>query len=121
MWATLPIDSEPPQLSEITLITSPSDTMIADILCPIPRRLSERRTVSCPPLSIIDESNSRKYKHRSSSLTYYNKEQLLTAIRNQQPQQPDSNSTLDNDECQCSPLINTKTNSNSTFRRSREK
>jgi hypothetical protein len=119
MWATLPIDSEPVQLSEISLITSPSDTMIADILCPIPCRLPQRHAVSCPQLSIIDESNSRKYKHRSSSLTYYNKEQLLSTIQNQQ--QPDCNLTLDNDEYHCSSFNNTNTNSNRTFMRSREK
>jgi hypothetical protein len=112
MWATLPIDSEPPQLSEISLISSPSDTMIADSLSPIPCQLPQRRAVSCPQLTIIDESNSRNYKHRSSSLTYYNKEQLLSVIKNQ-PQQPvECHLTLDNDEYQCS---------NSTRRRSREK
>jgi len=120
MWATLPIDSEPPQLSEVTLITSPSDTMIADILCPIPCRLSQRRVVSCPQLSIIDESNSRIYKHRSSSVTYYNKEQLLSALeKQQQQQQSDCTFTLDNDEYQCSSFSNTTTNS--TYTSSREK
>jgi hypothetical protein len=121
MWATLPIDSEPPQLSEISLISSPSDTMIADILSPIPCQLPQRRAVSCPQLTIIDESNSRKYKQRSSSLTYYNKEQLLSAIQNQeqqqQQQQPECHLTLDNDEDQCLTNIN----SNSTRRISREK
>jgi hypothetical protein len=123
MWATLPIDNEPPQLSEVSLISSPSDTMIADSLCPIPCRLLQQRSVSCPQLSIIIESNSHKYKHRSSSLTYYNKEQLLYALKNQQQQQQqqDCNSTLDNNECQCSSLNNINTNSNSTLTRSREK
>jgi len=118
MWATLPINSEPPQLSEISLTTSPSDTMIVDILCSIPRRLPQRRVLSCPQLSLINESNSRKYKHRSSSLTYYNKEQLLSAIQNQQS---DCNVTLDNDEDQCSSFNTTTTNSNSRLRRLREK
>ena len=86
MWATLSIDSEPPQLSESSLITSPSDTMIADSSSSsIPSRLSQRRTISCPSLTITDESDSRRYKHRSSSLTYYNTEQLQSIFRNQQP------------------------------------
>ena len=112
MWATLPIDNEPPQLSEISLISSPSDTMIADILTPIPRRLPQRRAVSCPQLTIIDESNSRKYKHRSSSLTYYSKEQILSAIKNQPQQTLECHLTLDNDDDQ---------SSNSSRRRSRGK
>jgi hypothetical protein len=121
MWATLPIDSEPPPLTEISLITSPSDTMIADMLCPIPCQVPQRRALSCPQLSIIVDSNSRHYKHRSSSLIYYNKEKLFSGIQNQQPQKPECNLTIDNDEYQCSSLNNTKTNSNSTFTRSRQK
>jgi len=122
MWATLPIDNEPPQLSEVSLIASPSDTMISDILCSIPCRTPQRRALSCPQLSIIDESNSRKYKHRSSSLSYYNKEQILSVIQKQQQeqqQQPNCNTMLDNDEYQCSSFSNT--NTNSTYTRSREK
>jgi hypothetical protein len=113
MWATLPIDSEPPQLSEISLIASPSDTMISDILCSIPCRSSQRRALSCPQLSIIDESNSRKFKHRSSSLTYYNKQQILSVIQKQQQQQqqeqqPNCNVMLDNDEYQCSSFTRSR-------------
>ena len=103
MWATLPIDSEPPPLSETTLISSPSDTMIVDSLSPTPRRFSQRRAVSCPQLTIIDESNSRRYKHRSSSLIYHKKEQILSAIQKQQP--IECHLTLDNDEEQSSNLI----------------
>lgn len=126
MWATLPIDSEPPQLSEITLITSPSDTMIADILCPLASRLKQRRALSCPQLLVIEETNSRKYKHRSSSLTYYNKEQFLSSMQKQQQQQQQQESqqsecvfTLDNDEYQCAGYNHTHTNF--TYPRSREK
>ncbi|CAF1044932.1 unnamed protein product [Adineta steineri] len=122
MWATLPIDSEPPQLSEISLITSPSDTMITDILCPSPSRLVQRRTVSCPQLFQLDEFNSQKYKHRSSSLAFHNKEQLLTEIQSrQQQQQLDFNSTSDSDEYQCSSFNNMNMNTNSTYTRPREK
>jgi hypothetical protein len=122
MWATLPIDSEPPQLSEISLITSPSDTTIADILCPIPCTLSQRQALSCPQLSIIDESNCRKCKHRSSSLSYLTKEQLLSVLQNpQEHRRQERNSTLDNDEYQYSSFNDTNTNSTSTSKRPREK
>lgn len=120
MWATLPIDSEPPQLSEMTLITSPSDTMIADILSPLPCRVAQRRALSCPQLSVIDETNSRRYKHRSSSLTYYNKEQFLSSIQKHHQQQSDCMLTLDNDEYQSSPSYN-NTNTSAIYPRSREK
>ena len=127
MWATLPIASEPPQLSEIPLITSPSDTMIADALAPILCKPPQRRTVSCPLLSIIDESNPRNFKHRSSSLTYYNKEQFLSVLQNQEQQRQshqECNSTVDNDEYQyssSSSYNSTNTNSSSAFKGSREK
>ncbi len=121
MWATLPIDSEPPQLSEISFITSPSETMITDILYRKPSRLSQRHTFSCPQLFIADESNSGKSKHRSSSLAYYTKEQFLSATQNRQQQKSDCNSSLDNDDYQCSSFKKTDVNSNSTFTRRREK
>ncbi|CAF1345678.1 unnamed protein product [Rotaria sordida] len=118
MWATLPIDNEPPQLSEICLITSPSDTMIADNSSSITCQQTQRRALSCPPLSIIDESNSQKYRNRSSSLTFYNKEQLLSTIQNSE--QRSSNTILANDDYQLSSFNNnTNTNLNSSLNRSR--
>ena len=81
MWATLPIDSEAPQLSDLPLKTSPSDTMISDILYTEQSQLAKRRASSCPQLSMTVESNGRKLKHRSSSLTYGNTEQSLDFIQ----------------------------------------
>jgi hypothetical protein len=102
--------------------------MIADTLSPILCRPPQRRAVSCPQLSIIDESNSRNFKHRSSSLTYYNKEQFLSVLQNEEHQQQrqsqqEYNSTVDSDEYQYSSSSSnsTNTNSSSTFKGSREK
>ncbi|CAF3329296.1 unnamed protein product [Rotaria sp. Silwood1] len=117
MWATLPIDNEPPQLSDICLITSPSDTMIADSSSSVPCEQKKRRALSCPPLSIIDESNSRKYRHRTSSFSFYNKEQFLSTV--QHLEQRNSNTILDNDEYQLSSMNNTNANLNSSLPRSR--
>ncbi|CAF2746620.1 unnamed protein product [Rotaria sp. Silwood2] len=118
MWATLPIDNEPPQLSDVCLITSPSDTMIADNLSPITCQQTERRALSCPPFSIInDDDNSRTYRYRTSSLTFYNKQQLLSDIRNSE--QRNSNTALDNDEYQFSSFNNTNMDLNSSLPRPR--
>ncbi|CAF0917215.1 unnamed protein product [Adineta ricciae] len=120
MWATLPIENEPPQLSEISLITSPSDTMIAESVCPIPCEVSQRRSISCPQLHIVDESFARKVKHRSSSLAFCTKEQLLAVLETCQHQQnSDSHSTSDAYEYRRSSLHRSSTKSMSS--RSREK
>ena len=103
MWATLPIDSEPPQLSEITLLTSPSDTMLADNLFITTHPKPKSRSVSCPQLNIIDEDNLRKFKHRSSSLTPLNKDSVMFFLQKQQQQQQresDSSVIIENDEYQ---------------------
>lgn len=86
MWATLPIDPDPPVLSELVLITSPSDTMISDILHqPVESRTCFTRAQSCPQLSLLPESKSApKPRHRSSSLTSPNPEQLFTLLEQQQ-------------------------------------
>ncbi|CAM4947251.1 unnamed protein product [Rotaria socialis] len=96
MWATLPIDNEPPQLSDICLITSPSDTLISDNLSNEASQQIQRRALSCPPLSVMDESSTCKYRHRSSSLTYISRDELLSTL--QDHERRDSNVTLDNDE-----------------------
>jgi len=95
--------------------------MIADILYRKPSRLSKRHSFSCPQILIADESNSRKYKPRSSSLAYYTKEQFVSAIQNRQEQKSDCKSSLDNDDYQCSLFKKTNVNSNSTFSRRRGK
>ncbi|UJR25577.1 hypothetical protein I4U23_006922 [Adineta vaga] len=120
MWATLPIDSEPPQLSETSLITSPSDTMITDSSYSFSCQLAQRRSTSCPQLHIMDESFARKFKNRASSLAFHNKEQLLSILEiRQRQQQSDCHSTLDNYEYRRSTLQRSRTNS--TFTRSRDK
>lgn len=71
MWSTLPTENEPPALSELVLITSPSDNMITEILSntsnsiPVPVRRSE----SSPELFVTDGWHFPKWKRRSSSLT----------------------------------------------------
>ena len=113
MWATLPIDNEPPVLSELVLITSPSDNMIADILSHTPDPPPARRTNSCPQFSAPTEGSSRKSKHRSSSLTCENNEQLLAALHKQRK-------SAEYDEFQPDSICNTNINSNVTFSRSRD-
>ena len=87
MWATLPIDNEPPVLSELVLITSPSENMIADILSQTSDPPSVRRANSCPSLSVPSESNARKSKHRSFSVSCKSNEQLKSALQKQRKSQ----------------------------------
>ena len=72
MWATLPIDNDSPELCEPTLLP----------LTPLPNnsdhsrngnsyRSPPRRVLSCPELSIIDETPSRKTRQHSSSVTFH--------------------------------------------------
>ena len=89
MWATLPIDPDPPVLSELVLITSPSDTMISEILHQsVDERTALPRANSCPQLSTIDESSDsatpRKSRHRSSSFTSPTNEQFFSLLDKQQ-------------------------------------
>ena len=101
MWATLPIDSEPPQLSEISLITSPSDTMLADNSSSTPCQLSQRRAVSCPQITMLDQSTSEMYKRRSSSLTYCNTERFQSFVRNQQRSSQSECQNADTNDSKC--------------------
>ncbi|CAF0949113.1 unnamed protein product [Rotaria sordida] len=120
MWATLPIASEPPPLSEMSLLPLSADNMISDIPYPIVYRSSHRRALSCPQLSIIDESYSRKNRNHSSSLVYRynnnnnNNEQFSCSI------QQNYNSIVETDEYQVYKY-NNNNNSNSTSTKSREK
>jgi hypothetical protein len=111
MWATLPIDNEPPLLSEISISTTSSEISITDILQPIPCRPRQRRALSCPQLSIIDERYPRKNRH-CSLVTPYN-EQLPSTI------QQSCNSIFDNDEHQVYTSRNNLSSTAST--KSREK
>jgi len=81
MWATLPIDPDPPVLSELVLITSPSDTMICEILHKDVEEKPIRRATSCPQLFLIDEPIERKVRHRSSSLTSPSQDQTKSIQR----------------------------------------
>jgi hypothetical protein len=116
MWATLPIDNEPPQLSEITLMPLSSDNNITDILCSIPNRLARRRALSCPQLSIINESCTHKGRQHSSSVTYHNNYDQLSSNMYQ-----DFGSTLETDEHQLYSSIKYNKNGSSTSTKSREK
>jgi hypothetical protein len=93
MWATLPIDNEPPLLSEISLLPSPSHNTLVDIFCSIPCRPPQRRALSCPQLSLIDESSIRKNRQHSSSVTYYGHHERFSSFVQQE-----YNSTLENGE-----------------------
>ncbi|CAF2414036.1 unnamed protein product [Rotaria sp. Silwood2] len=120
MWATLPIASESPPLSEISLLPLSSDNLIPDILYPIVYRPPQRRALSCPQLSIIDEYYSRKNRPHSFSLIYDqnnndNSEQLSSSI------QQEYKSNIEKDEYQIFTSITTNNNSNSTSTKSREK
>ncbi|CAF1683894.1 unnamed protein product, partial [Adineta ricciae] len=114
MWATLPIDRDPPQLSEASILPAISDNSIVDMLCSIPCRPPQRRALSCPQLSVINESYSRKGRHHSSSFACYDvNDHFYTTLPRT------CHSTLESDEYQiCSSINNT---SNSTSTRSREK
>ncbi|CAF0786836.1 unnamed protein product [Adineta ricciae] len=114
MWATLPIDRDPPQLSEASILPAISDNSIVDMLCSIPCRPPQRRALSCPQLSVINESYSRKGRHHSSSFACYDvNDHFYTTLSRT------CRSTLESDEYQiCSSTNNT---SNSTSTRSREK
>ncbi|CAF1421397.1 unnamed protein product [Adineta steineri] len=116
MWATLPIASEPPELNEPSILLESSSNSIDDILRAIPCRPPLRRALSCPQLSVIDETCSRKNRHHSSSLTVHdNSEQLYFTM------QQNYSSTLESDEYQIYSSINNNSNSNSTSTKSRKK
>jgi hypothetical protein len=69
MWATLPIDNEPPELNEANLLPLTSGNNLDDIDYSIPRASVRRRALSCPPLSLNDELYSHKSRQHSSSIT----------------------------------------------------
>lgn len=72
MWATLPIDNESPELCEITLLPLTANSRGSDSIRQfIPYGLAQRRVISCPDLSIIDETRSRKTRQHSSSVSYH--------------------------------------------------
>ena len=71
MWATLPIDNEPPELNEPTLVPFTSGDNLDDMDCSIPRASVRRRALSCPPMSLHDVAYSRKGRQHSSSVTCY--------------------------------------------------
>jgi TBC1 domain family member 25 len=81
MWATLPIDNEAPVLSELVLLTSPSDNMIADILYATPDPTLRSRANSCPQLTIAVESTDRKYHFRSPSLPCANDDRFTLSVK----------------------------------------
>lgn len=118
MWATLPIDSEPPALCEASLATSPSDTLIADSSSPAPVALAQRRAQSCPQLSTVDECPTRKSKQRSS-LTISHMKEHLSAMVETRRKHSDGSGTFDNDEYAC--ISSPRANAQSGWTRSRER
>jgi len=116
MWATLPIDNEPPQLKEISSLTSSSNNNIVDIFCSTPSRLTRHRALSCPQLSVIDESCSRKNRQHSCSVTYHDNYHHLSPSTHQ-----DFSWTSENDEYRLYSSIKYDQNASSTLTRPREK
>jgi len=116
MWATLPIDNEPPELNEAILLPLTSDNNTGDSLCSIAYRFARRRALSCPELSVIDESCSRKNRQHSSSVTYHNNSDQLSSSTHH-----DSHSIFGSDEHQLYSSIKYYKNMNSTSTKSREK
>jgi hypothetical protein len=116
MWATLPIDNEPPELNEGILLPLTSDNNTSDSLCLIACRFARRRALSCPQLSVIDESCSRKNRQHSSSVTYHNNSDQLSSSTHQ-----DSHSIFGSNEHQFYSSIKYDKNMNLTSTKSREK
>ncbi len=116
MWATLPIDNEPPQLNEISSLTSSSNNNIVDIFCSTSSRLTRHRALSCPQLSVIDESCSRKNRQHSCSVTYHDNYHHLSPNTHQ-----DFSWTSENDEYRLYSSIKYDKNASSTLTRPREK
>lgn len=114
MWATLPIDSEPPALSEASILPAAPDSPMDAVFCPITCRPPLRRALSCPQLSLIDERYSRKGRHHSSSFACYDITEPLTSTLPQS-----FNPALENDEYQLYSSINS--HASSTPARPRER
>ncbi|CAF0848812.1 unnamed protein product [Rotaria sp. Silwood1] len=121
MWATLPIASEPPPLSEISLLSISSDNTISDIRYPTVCRSLQRRALSCPQLSIIDKSCSHQHRHLSFALFYDNDNDNKEGLSSSTQQV--CNSMVENDEYQVYQTSNNNNNnnSNSMSTKSREK
>ncbi|CAM4983532.1 unnamed protein product [Rotaria socialis] len=124
MWATLPIASEPPPLTDMPLLPLLFDITMPHIQFPIICRPSlQRRALSCPQLSIINESFSRKNRFHSSSSTYDHNnddEQISSSL------QQEYYSCIENDQYQGYKSNNDTNNndnnrSNSVSSKSREK
>jgi len=118
MWATLPIDNEPPALNEATLLPVSSDNNRDDVHYFIPDRLARRRALSCPPLSLIDESYTRKSRQHSSSVTFHNTYDQSTSRTSSLYHE--FNSFLDDDN-QFDSSIKYSHNSSASSTRSKEK
>lgn len=118
MWATLPIDNEPPQLSEPTLLPLSSGSHLDYIRYSIPYGLAQRRVYSCPELSLIDESRCRKNRQHSSSVTCHGPFDKSTSRTSDL--HPDFHSMFDG-ENQFNSSIRYSHNSSSSLPRSKEK
>lgn len=81
MWATLPIDSEPPALSELPSLPESSPSRISRITRPLFCLSLHRRALSCPELSIKDRPVVRSHRQHSSSVTCYNSEASSNTFR----------------------------------------
>ena len=110
MWATLPIDGEPPVLSELPSLPESSPNRMSKNL-----RSLHRRALSCPELSIKDRPVVRSYRQHSSSVTCYNAEHSSAALP------PDYDTLLENEEYPLQSAKQQNYRSASTSSRSREK
>ena len=68
MWATLPIDSEPPSLSERCLLPFSSASRMSDMTHPRISCSSQRRALSCHSIDVIEQAYSRKRRPHSASI-----------------------------------------------------
>jgi len=116
MWATLPIENEPPELCEEELIPVTPD-INSPIHCPMPlQRLpsddNRRRTMSCPPICVNEPSNRRKFRQYSHSVVSSN-EINLSGSRSSSIYHQDFCSTITSDEQQFHTSIRYDHNLNS--------
>lgn len=103
MWATLPIENEPPELCEEELIpVTPEVNFLPNspiALHRIPSDDNRRRAMSCPPVCMTEPSVRKKFRQYSHSVVYHNDISLLSSLASSDTQQ-DFYSLIVNDEQQ---------------------
>ena len=71
MWATLPIDSEPPSLSEKYLLPFSSTGRLSEVSRPRICRSCQRRALSCPSAYAVGQACYQKRRPHSTSLAVH--------------------------------------------------